>query len=74
MSKRELLGLRSTQTLHGIGSKLPCRTPKALKLTLVKLASNHILQLLGMTTLGVGSIPLNMQAEVEHDEDLAIMI
>jgi hypothetical protein len=58
--------------LSGIGSKLPCRTPKALKLTLVKLASSHILQLLGMTTLGVGSIPLNVQAKVEHDEDLKV--
>jgi hypothetical protein len=25
-----------------------------------------------MTTLGVGSIPLNVQAKVEHDEDLKV--
>jgi hypothetical protein len=48
--------------------------PKVPKPTLVKLAFSHILQLLGMTTWGVGSIPFNVQAKVECNEDLAIMI
>jgi hypothetical protein len=43
-------------------------------LTLVKLASSHILQLLGMITCGVGSIFLNMYTKVECDEDLVIVI
>jgi hypothetical protein len=49
-------------------------TPKVLKPTLVKLAFNAILELLDMITWGVGSIPLNMQAKVECDKDLAIVI
>ncbi len=40
----------------------------------VKLASSHILQLLGMIAWGVGVIPLNMQAKLERDEDLALVI
>jgi hypothetical protein len=74
MTKRQLLGLGGTQTLSGIGSKLPYKTPKAPKLTFVKLAFSHILRLLGMTTWGVGSISFNMQAKVECNEDLAIVI
>ncbi len=42
--------------------------------TLVKLASNHILQLLGMIAWGVGVMFLNVQAKLECDEDLALMI
>ncbi len=49
-------------------------TLKVPKLTLVKLASTHILELIGMTVWGVGSILLNVQAKVECDEDLAIVI
>ncbi len=49
-------------------------TPKVPKLELVKHVSNHILQLFGMTTWGVGAMPLNMQAKLEHDEDLALVI
>jgi hypothetical protein len=49
-------------------------TPMVLKLVFVKLAFSHILQLLGMTSWGVGSILFNVQAKVEHNEDLAIMI
>ncbi len=44
------------------------------KLTFVKLTSRHILQLLSLTAWGVGSIPLNMQAKLKHDEDFALMI
>jgi hypothetical protein len=44
------------------------------KLVFVKLAFSHILQLLGMTSWGVGSILFNVQAKVEHNEDLTIMI
>ncbi len=49
-------------------------TLKIPKPTLVKLASSHILQLIGMTTWGVGALPFNMQAKLEHDENLALMI
>jgi hypothetical protein len=44
------------------------------KLALVKLTSNAIFELLGMTTWGVGSIPLNVQTKVKCDKDLAIVI
>ncbi len=44
------------------------------KLTLVKLTSSHIFQLLGMIACGVGSILFNMQAKVECDEDLVVVI
>ncbi len=40
----------------------------------MKLAFTHILHLIGMTTWGVGAIPLNMQAKLECDEDLALVI
>jgi hypothetical protein len=40
----------------------------------MKLASSHILQLIGMTTWGVGALPFNMQAKLEHDENLALVI
>jgi hypothetical protein len=43
------------------------------KPALVRLASSHILRLLGMITWGVGSIPLNVKAKLEHDENLAIV-
>jgi hypothetical protein len=49
-------------------------TPKVPKIALVRLAFNHILQLLGMATWGVGAIPLNVQAKLDHDEDFALMI
>jgi len=44
------------------------------KLVVIKLTFSAILDLLGMTTWGVGSIPLNVKAKVECDEDLAIVI
>jgi hypothetical protein len=44
------------------------------KFALVKLTSNAIFELLGMTTWGVGSIPLNVQAKVKCDKDLAVVI
>jgi hypothetical protein len=49
-------------------------TPNMPKPTLVKLASSHILRLFGMTTWGVGAILLNMQAKLERDENLALII
>ncbi len=49
-------------------------TPKVPKLALVRLIFNHILQLLGMATWGVGAIPLNVQAKLEHDENFALVI
>jgi hypothetical protein len=49
-------------------------TPKVPKPALVKLAFSAILDLLGMTTWGVGSIPFNVQGHVECYEDLAIVI
>jgi hypothetical protein len=48
-------------------------TLEMLKLALVRLASNHILQLFGMTTWGVGSIPFNVQAKLEHNENLVVV-
>jgi hypothetical protein len=49
-------------------------TPKCPKPKLVKLTFSAILDLLGMTTWGVRSIPFNLQAKVERYEDLAIVI
>ncbi len=49
-------------------------TPKVLKPTLVKVAFNAIFDILGMITWSVGSIPFNVQAKVEHYEDLTIVI
>jgi len=49
-------------------------TPKVPKPALVKLTSSHILELFGMIAWGVGSIVFNVQAKVECDEDLAIVI
>jgi hypothetical protein len=49
-------------------------TPKVFKPTYVRLSFNHILWLLGMTTWGVGAILLNVQAKLECNEDLAIVI
>jgi hypothetical protein len=40
-------------------------TLELLKLALVMLASSHILRLFGMTTWGVGAIPLNVQTWLE---------
>jgi hypothetical protein len=44
------------------------------KLALVKLASNYIFRFLNMITWGVVSILLNVQAKLEHDEDVTLMI
>ncbi len=49
-------------------------TLEVLKLTLVMLASNHILKLFCMIAWGVGAILLNVQAKLEHNEDLALVI
>jgi hypothetical protein len=49
-------------------------TPEVPKPALVKLAFSAILDLLGMITWGVGSIPFNVQAKVECYENLAIVI
>jgi hypothetical protein len=50
-------------------------TLEILMPALVKLASNHILQLLGIIAWGVGAIsPFNMKAKLEHDENLALVI
>jgi hypothetical protein len=49
-------------------------TPKVPKPTFVKLASIHILQLFGMIACGVGFILFNMQAKVECNEDLVVVI
>jgi hypothetical protein len=40
----------------------------------MKLVSSHIFRLINMTTWGVGAMPFNMQAKMEHDEDLALVI
>jgi hypothetical protein len=44
------------------------------KPALVKLTFSAKLDILGMTAWSVGSIPFNVQAKVEHYEDLAIVI
>jgi hypothetical protein len=44
------------------------------KSTLVKLSFSHILQLFVMIAWGVGAMPLNVQAKLEHDEDPAFVI
>ncbi len=49
-------------------------THKVPNPALMRLAFSHILWLLGMTTWGVGAIPLNVQVKLEHNEDLAIVI
>jgi hypothetical protein len=73
MSIKQFLGLRGIQTWSGIGSKLQ-DTFEVPKLTLVKLASSHIFRLLGMIAYGVVSIFFNVQAKVECDEDLVVVI
>jgi hypothetical protein len=40
----------------------------------MKLASSHIFCLLYTIAWGVGAIPLNVQAKLECNEDLALMI
>jgi hypothetical protein len=47
-------------------------THEVPKHTFVRLTSSHIF--LGMITWGVGSILLNMQAKLERDRDLAVVI
>jgi hypothetical protein len=49
-------------------------TPMVPKPLFVKLASSHIFHLLGMTSWGVGSILFNVEAKVEHNEDVVVMI
>jgi hypothetical protein len=44
------------------------------KPTFMRLVSNHILKLFGMTTQGVGAMPLNVHAKLEQNEDLALVI
>ncbi len=48
-------------------------TLEVLKPTLVRLAFSYILWFLGMITWGVGSIPLNVQAKLEHNENLVVV-
>jgi hypothetical protein len=49
-------------------------TPEVLNPTLVKLASDYIFRLLGMIAWGVGAILFNVQAKLECDENLALVI
>ncbi len=49
-------------------------TPKVTKPALVKLTSNHILQLLSMIAWGVGAMLLNMLVKLECNENLAFVI
>jgi hypothetical protein len=49
-------------------------TLKDPKPTLIKLTSIHIFQLLGMIAWSAESIPLNMQAKVEYNKDLIVVI
>ncbi len=49
-------------------------TLEVLKPTLVKLTSSLILQLLNMTTWGVGAMLLNVEAKLERNENLALVI
>ncbi len=49
-------------------------TPKIPKPAFIKLTFNHILQFIGMIAWGVGSIYFNMQAKLERDEDLEVVI
>jgi len=49
-------------------------THEVPKPALVKLASNHIFRLLGMIAWGVGAILFNVQAKLEGDEDLVLVI
>jgi hypothetical protein len=49
-------------------------TSKVFKPSLIKLAFSHILELLGMTAWGVGSILFNVQTKVECDENLVVVI
>jgi hypothetical protein len=49
-------------------------THELLKSALMKLTFNHIVQLLSMITWGVGAMPFNVKAKLEHNEDLALVI
>jgi hypothetical protein len=44
--------------------------PPFLKLALVKLASEQLLQVLGLNAWGAGSMPQNATSWMEKDEDL----
>ncbi len=50
------------------------RTPLVPKSILVKLASSHLTNILGIPRWGVGSIPPRVLAKVKKDEDLASLI
>ncbi len=49
-------------------------TPKVPKFAIVRLVFSHILWLFNMIAWGVGAILFNVQAKLEHDEDLALVI
>jgi hypothetical protein len=48
--------------------------PPLLKPTLVKLASQQLLQVLGLNAWGVGSMPRDATSRMEKDENLQEMI
>jgi hypothetical protein len=48
--------------------------PPLLKPTLVKLASQQLLQVLGLNAWGVGSMPRDTTSRMEKDENLQEMI
>jgi hypothetical protein len=49
-------------------------TPKLPKPTFVRLTSSNILRLLSVTAWGVGAMLFNVNAKLEHNEDLALVI
>jgi hypothetical protein len=49
-------------------------TPEVFKPAFVRLTFNHIFSLLSMTTWGASAILFNVQAKLERNEDLAIVI
>ncbi len=74
-NKRQLLGSKRHVNLKwGKLHVVMGDTLEVPKPTLVKLAFNAKLDILGMITWSVGSIPFNVQAKVDHYEDLAIVI
>jgi len=74
MTRRQLLEPAKGLKRMGLSRFFNTRKPELPQPILVKLISNQLLQVLGITIWGVGSIPCDIHRWIENDEDVTCTI
>jgi len=74
MTRRQLLKPAKGLKRMGLSRFFNTRKPELPQPILVKLTSNQLLQVLGITIWCVGSIPCDIHRWIENDEDVTCII